>query len=456
MKRLFLITLVLVMILSGCAPRVEEQIVKETVIVEKVVKETVIVEKPVEKVVTATPVPEPIVLKFPSWQQDEPGTSGWWKELIAEFERTHPGVSIEFTKIGHEEYADTLLVQYAAGDPPEITHMPAVSIMQFADQGWLEPLDDWLQEIGFKADEWAGQDATVWEGETVAVMLFYFGGVMCYNERLLDEAGVQIPTNWEEFLSAAKALTKDVDGDGITDQFGVGFQTTPGPRQLTDVLNFVLGAGGNWTNQEGKVTIDTPECIEGLRQWKTVLTSGIAPLDVDYSKSRQLFLEERIAMVIDGPWIWAFAQSAPDDLRPYLKIAASPFHPPMGGESNVIAIPKDIPEEEKQLVKEFIQLLMQPEWQEQYAMAVGGPAPRKGSVTDKVRAALPFIDVCMEAMAEASAAGVTRRPIGLETHVDEFGKYLSEQTEAMIIQDRSPEEAAVELQRLAEEMQAGD
>jgi multiple sugar transport system substrate-binding protein len=41
--------------------------------------------------------PREIVLRFPSWQQDEPGVSGWWKEQITAYERTHPGVRIELT-----------------------------------------------------------------------------------------------------------------------------------------------------------------------------------------------------------------------------------------------------------------------------------------------------------------------------------------------------------------------
>ena len=35
-----------------------------------------------------------VTLDFPSWQAEEPGVAEWWRALIAEFERTHPGVRI--------------------------------------------------------------------------------------------------------------------------------------------------------------------------------------------------------------------------------------------------------------------------------------------------------------------------------------------------------------------------
>src|SRR5688572_14248148 len=68
--------------------------------------------------------PREVVLRFPSWQQDEPGVSAWWKEQITAFERTHPGVRIEFTKVPLAEHTDKLIAQFAANQPPQIVHVP--------------------------------------------------------------------------------------------------------------------------------------------------------------------------------------------------------------------------------------------------------------------------------------------------------------------------------------------
>ena len=79
------------------------------------------------------------VLKFISWQTDDAGTGDWWHAAIAEFEKQHPGVRIEFTKAERGAYADTMTTLFAAGQPPQIVHLASFEFQIFADNGWLEP-----------------------------------------------------------------------------------------------------------------------------------------------------------------------------------------------------------------------------------------------------------------------------------------------------------------------------
>jgi len=66
--------------------------------------------------------------------------------------------------------------------------------------------------------------ATV-DGKLIA--LPWFGDVrpLIYRKDLLQAAGVPEPTGswtWDEFLTYAKKLTRDLNGDGIIDQYGFG------------------------------------------------------------------------------------------------------------------------------------------------------------------------------------------------------------------------------------------
>ena len=54
------------------------------------------------------------VLKFISWQTDDAGTGEWWHSAIAEFEKQHPGVKIEFTKAERSSYADTMTTLFGS------------------------------------------------------------------------------------------------------------------------------------------------------------------------------------------------------------------------------------------------------------------------------------------------------------------------------------------------------
>ena len=69
-----------------------------------------------------------------------------------------------------------------------------------------------------------------------------------------------------------------------------------------------------------------------------------------------MFIDGKIAMKVDGPWLMPIIARAKPDIRPHLKLTASPFHPPVGGSSNALAIAKDIPEAHKKLVWDFLMI----------------------------------------------------------------------------------------------------
>ena len=134
-----------------------------------------------------------------SWQKDERGVGDWWASVIKEFEATHPGVKIEWTKVERGAYADTMTTLFAGGTPPDIVHLASFEFQKFADNGWLEPLDPYIKESKLDLNGWAGQDTCVWKGETVCTMMLYFGYIMAYNEEILKKEGIAVPKTYAEF-----------------------------------------------------------------------------------------------------------------------------------------------------------------------------------------------------------------------------------------------------------------
>ena len=60
-------------------------------------------------------------------------------------------------------------------------------------------------------------DDGIWDGKQYAMPFNKSMMVLYYNEGMLEEAGVEVPTTWEEWEAANKKLTKDTDGDGEPD-----------------------------------------------------------------------------------------------------------------------------------------------------------------------------------------------------------------------------------------------
>lgn len=392
------------------------------------------------------------VLKFVSWQKDERGAGDWWGSVIKEFEATHPGVKIEWTKVERGAFADTMTTLFAGGQPPDIVHLASFEFQKFADNGWLEPLDPYINNAKLDLKGWAGQDTCSWNKETVCVMMLYFGYFMAYNEELLKKEGLEVPKNYAEFLTAARKLTKDVNGDGIVDQFGTGHETRGGGGQyMSEMMNYTLDAGARWTDENGKVTINTPQMIEGLARWKTIVKENLTPRDLAAGEVRQLFADGKIAMKTDGPWLWPIIQKG--KAKDQIKLTMAPFSPPVGGSSNVLGVASEISPENKKLAWDFIAIATSDKFQSTYATLGASPPPDPHADTSGASKDTPHFDLLVKATKAAADAKIDRIPKGLELQFNEFAKMVMEESQRMIIQDLDPKVVAATMQKKAEALQ---
>ena len=146
--------------------------------------------------------------------------------------------------------------------------------------------------------------------------------VLYYNKSMFDSAKLAYPTadwTWDDFTTAAKALTKDSNGDGTVDQWGTTASGWPPPQM------FIWQAGGEVISPDLATSpIDSREAQDGMNFYMSMITNpDIAPgADVTRGKSfSDLFKAGTVAMV--------FA-SATDDLdynAPGIDVGAVP--PPM-------------------------------------------------------------------------------------------------------------------------------
>src|SRR5690606_30142895 len=85
-------------------------------------------------------------------------------------------------------------------------------------------------------------ESFTWAGEVMCIPQNISSLVVYYNRDLFSAAGLPEPADdwtWAEFLTAAKSLTVDHDGDGVTDQFGLGVEPS-----LYRLAPFVWQNGG--------------------------------------------------------------------------------------------------------------------------------------------------------------------------------------------------------------------
>jgi len=117
---------------------------------------------------------------------------------------------------------------------------------RLVEMGALEPLDDRIAGWDGKADL---QDDLLKinggpDGHQYYLPVQYVVSYLYYRADLFAEAGLQPPKTCEDFAKAAKALTRDTNGDGQPDVWGFGFRGGKGGYDHWGP--FVLSAGARF------------------------------------------------------------------------------------------------------------------------------------------------------------------------------------------------------------------
>jgi multiple sugar transport system substrate-binding protein len=375
-------------------------------------------------------------LEFPTWQAEEPGYAEFWTEAVKAFEQSHPNVKINKYQVPFREFIDKMTVRFAAGNPPQVAHLPTRNLPSFAAQGWLMPLDDLIAKTDIRATYTKMAEEMVWNGKTQGVLLMGYGMMFFYNERILKEAGVAVPTTEEELLKAIQAATNVNKG-----LFGWGTTTTDHPQIYVDWASWATGLGVSFY-KEHQYSFTDPAVVRAIDRFR--VAAKHAPKGTSTEAMRQLFVDGKIAMLRDGPWVGAMLKKAPEDVRPFLKMGLLPFPHNPGGTSNSIHIPAKIDPERKQLVWEFIQLLTIPEWQAKYMLLTRSPAPRRNALSERQQAEQP--ELTLVAKSVSSAVNLFPEIPAARTNYNQIAKLVGEAGIRLVNSDRPTADILKDLQ----------
>jgi multiple sugar transport system substrate-binding protein len=380
--------------------------------------------------------PKAIELEFPSWQIEEAGAGEYWTELIKAFEAKNPNVKIKKQQVPFREYVDKTTIRFAGNNPPDIVHLPTRNYLSFASQGWLAPLDEYLAQTDVKATYMKLNDEMLYNGKYYGVLMMGYGMMFYYNDKLLADAKVAVPKTSDELLKAISAAT-DVNAG----RFGYGAPTNEHPNVFVEVSTWVTGEGASLF-KGNQYNFTDPAVIRAIDKFRTAIKG--APKGTSSEQARQLFIDGKIAMIRDGPWVAAQVKKAPEAMRPNLKMGMMPFAAIPGGTSNSLHMPAKLDPEKRKLVWEFIRMTTQPEWQAKFTLLTSSPAPRKNALPPAEMAARP--DLAMINKAAAEAVNLFPESITVRENYNEFAKIFVESGMKLMTSDRPTADIMKDLQ----------
>ncbi len=377
-----------------------------------------------------------IELEFPSWQIEEPGIAEYWTELIKAFEAAHPGVKVKKQQVPFREYVDKLTVRFAGNNPPDIVHLPTRNFLAFASQGWLSPLDAELAQTDVKSTYMKLSDEMLYEGKQYGVLMMGYGMIFYYNEKMLADAKVAVPKTSDELLKAIAATT-----DANAGRFGWGAPTNEHPNVFVEISTWVTGEGASLF-KGNQYNFTDPAVIKAVDKFRAAVKN--APKGTSSEQARQLFMDGKVAMLRDGPWVAAALKKAPDATRPNLKMGMIPFAKIPGGTSNSLHLPAKLDPEKRKLVWDFIRMTTTPEWQARFTLLTSSPAPRRNALSAAELATHPELALVNRAAAES--VNLFPESVPVRENYNEFAKIFVESGLKLITSDRSTADIMRDLQ----------
>ena len=210
----------------------------------------------------ATAEGEPLELTFLRIGTDA-AEREYWTAAIAEFEEANPDLKIAYDEAAIGADMDTKLnTLFGAGAGPDIIGHGILSVAQRAEMGQYQPIDGLFEA-------WEGKDDLLpavlangtYKGHVYGLGYSVTPYVFAYRKDLLEEAGLPVPTTWQELAETARALTQKNEQGEITFS-GFCFPATGGNLVELDV--FVFGNGGAWLDEDSNPTMTGGEKVEAL------------------------------------------------------------------------------------------------------------------------------------------------------------------------------------------------
>jgi multiple sugar transport system substrate-binding protein len=223
---------------------------------------------------------------------------------VKAFEKQHPDVQIKCIRVPPADYAPKLLTMVAGGITPDVFLAHPVLAPEFWNKKVIYSITELIAEdpelnwedIMFKKDI----TGKVYNGEVIGFSNACAACSYFYNKDAFQKAGLPDPSSlyyqkkwdWDAFRASCPKLSKDLDGDGIIDEYAISYSGWPNWWSL------FTNTGADMYNEEGtKCTLDTPETIQALQflvdeaknQW-------CPPPQVDPQETGMTFQTGKIAM----------------------------------------------------------------------------------------------------------------------------------------------------------------
>jgi multiple sugar transport system substrate-binding protein len=216
------------------------------------------------------------------------------KKLLATFTE-ETGVETELVAVAEAQLTTVLSSAASSGELPDVIgalSLPIVNQLRTDDLLDTDAAAEVVQSLG--TDTFAERAlALTRDGETqLAVPSDGWAQLLYYRKDLFAKAGLEAPTSFEAIQTAAERLDKGPIA-------GITASTTPAdPFTHQTFEHLALANGCELVGEDGKATLDSPECVEAFRFYGDLIREHSVAGNQDVDTTRATYFSGKAAMVI--------------------------------------------------------------------------------------------------------------------------------------------------------------
>jgi multiple sugar transport system substrate-binding protein len=233
--------------------------------------------------------------------------TGATNQLVKEFEKQHPNIDVEFREMpadtgqSHDQYVTMLSAKSSEID---VFDLDVIWPAEFAQAGYLLPLDRFIQKDGIDMSQYndAAVEAGKYNGKQWTMPKFIDAGLLFYRKDIVKHP----PKTWDELTKQAEQYK----GKGGT-KYGYLMQAKQYEGLVCNFIEFAGAYGGKVLDDKGKVAVNNPGTIKGLKKMMEVAKSDYVPGNITSFtelESHTAFIEGQSPFIRNWPYQYALAQ----------------------------------------------------------------------------------------------------------------------------------------------------
>lgn len=287
------------------------------------------------------------------------------KPALDGFKKEFPWITVDYQALDWDSMNEKFKAGLGAGEVPDVATLDMTWIPTLAANGALDDLTPisggQLNGTPITDQYTQGAQDAMHFGDQMVSMLYDFDTYsLYYRKDLLDQKGIAVPTNWDEFRAAAKALAESSKSGAKPDKYLTAIR----PNSF-HFAQFLYQDGGALLNDDNTQAVFNSQAgVDAVNIQKALLDDGSGKYwpDADGDLTPAIKSGE-VAMFQDGPYYMGLLKSGVPEQSGKWAVATAPFSKQPGSYLGGTGLGIPVQAEHKAAAWQLIQYLLRPEQQ---------------------------------------------------------------------------------------------